>query len=125
MARRFVEDYAQHFYIVFRVLIGLLFLAHGLQKFGIFGGNAVAFGTLFWFAGVIELIVGTLVTVGLITRIAALLGAVEMVVAYFLVHLSKGLNPLTNNGEPAVLYFAAFLILIAYGYQRWGLDSYF
>ncbi len=36
------ETYKEQLYVVFRVVIGLLFLQHGLQKlFGMFGGAAV------------------------------------------------------------------------------------
>ncbi|MEK6839443.1 MAG: DoxX family protein [Nanoarchaeota archaeon] len=123
--QHFMNEHGGYFYFIFRVIVGLLFLLHGAQKFGVFGGDVVAFGTLFWFAGAIELIVGTLVVVGLLTRWAALVGAVEMLVAYFMKHASQGWNPLTNQGEPALLFLATFLVLMIYGYERWGLDSYF
>jgi len=97
-----------------------------VQKlFGVFGGTVAPMGSLFWFAGVIELIVGTLVMVGLLTRLAALVGALEMAVAYIMVHVPQGLIPLLNQGEPALLFFAAFLVMVAHGYRKWGLDGTF
>ncbi len=66
----------------------------------------------YWWAGVIELVVGLLVALGLFTRIAALVGSGEMAFAYFTQHLPPhGLLPIQNQGELAVLYcFALFLL---------------
>ncbi len=117
----FLKDYSDYFYFVFRVLAGLLFLLHGVQK--VFGAQPAETFSLFWFAGVIELVVGVMVIIGLWTSWAALLGAAEMVVAYIMVHIPKGLNPLSNQGELAILYFAAFLILMTHGTKKWGLTE--
>ncbi|HLC81528.1 MAG TPA: DoxX family protein [Candidatus Nanoarchaeia archaeon] len=107
------------FYLLFRLLVGVLFFLHGLSKFG--GGQAP--GTLFLVAGVLELVIGAGVFLGLFTRGLALVGAVEMLVAYFIVHTKNGLNPLVNQGELAVLFFAAFLVLLTYGAQKWCLEQ--
>ena len=107
------------FYLVFRLLIGLLFFMHGVVKFT--GDQAP--GGLFLAAGILELIIGAGVFLGLFTRGLALVGAIEMVVAFFKVHAPNGLNPLANQGEPAVLFFAAFLVLIVYGAQKWCLEQ--
>lgn len=100
---------------VFRVVVGLLFALHGTAKlFGWPGpkSGAVPFGTWpYWWAGVIELVVGLLVALGLFTRIAALLGSGTMAFAYFYAHQSKGLLPIENGGELAVLYCFAFLLI--------------
>ena len=120
----FLRDYKDYFYFVFRVLTGLLFFAHGLQKlFGLLGGQAMEMYTLFWFAGLIEVVVGAMVILGLWTSWAAFLGAVEMVAAYFIVHIPKGLNPLSNQGELAILYFVAFLVMMTHGSKKWGITE--
>jgi putative oxidoreductase len=119
-----LEKYDGQFYFVFRVLVGLLFAQHGLQKlFGLLGGNQAAAFSLMWFAGVIELFGGVLIAVGLLTRIVALIGGVEMLVAFFKAHAPQGLIPIMNKGEPALLFFAAFLVIIAQGAKKWSLDS--
>lgn len=100
---------------IFRVVVGFLFALHGTAK--LFGwpdtnGGAVPFGTWpYWWAGVIELVVGVLVMLGLFTRPAALLGSGTMAYAYFTAHQSKGLLPIENGGELAALYSFAFLLL--------------
>lgn len=98
---------------VFRIVFGLLFLLHGTSKLlGFPGGPQVPVGTWpFWYAGVIEVVVGVLVTVGLFTRLAALVGAGQMAVAFFWQHLPKDVWPINNGGEPAVLFCFGFLLL--------------
>lgn len=104
---------------IFRIIIGLLFTLHGTVKlFGwpSTGKGAVPMGTWpFWWAGVIEVVVGLLVMVGLFTRAAAFLGSGTMAFAYFTEHQSKGFWPIQNGGELAVLYCFAFLFLVFAG----------
>jgi putative oxidoreductase len=118
----FTQGYA---YFLFRLLIGLLFLLHSLTKYGVIGGKpAVAVWSLFGIAGIIEFIVGVLIILGLWTRPAALLGSLEMLYVWFFVHTSKGVwNPLANGGELAVLFFAAFLVIMVYGAGKWALEK--
>ncbi|MBU3705363.1 MAG: DoxX family protein [Mycobacterium sp.] len=100
---------------VFRIVIGFLFMLHGTAK--LFGwpatkSGAVPFGTWpYWWAGVIELVVGVLVMIGLFTRLAALLGSGTMAFAYFTEHQTDALWPIQNGGELATLYCFAFLVL--------------
>lgn len=119
MKNELILKYRGHLYFIFRVLVGLLFFTHGIQKFGLLGGSSVDLISLMGLAGTIEVLIGILIVVGLLTRIAALIGAIEMLVAYFMVHFPAGLNPLANQGEPALLFFAAFLVLIGYGSVKW------
>ena len=66
-------------FFVFRLLIGLVFLIHGLTKYGILGGKPpVAIWSLFGIGGIIEIVVGAFLILGLWTRLVALLGALEM-----------------------------------------------
>ncbi len=116
MIHKLADDYGDILYVIFRVLVGLLFLMHGIQK--LFAAEPFPMFSLMWFAGVIELVVGVAVIVGGLTRWVALVGAIEMLVAYFMVHASQGWNPLVNKGELALLYFAAFLVLIVYGGRK-------
>ncbi|PIN79379.1 DoxX family protein [Candidatus Woesearchaeota archaeon CG10_big_fil_rev_8_21_14_0_10_34_8] len=111
-----VKKHGDKIYLVFRIIVGFLFFQHGVQKlFGWFGGSVVEIGSLIGAAGVIEIVVGLAVLLGLFTRLAALLGGLEMIVAYVMMHSPNGWNPLLNYGEPAVLYFAAFCVLHVYG----------
>ena len=103
------EEKLQYFYSAFRILVGVLFMYHGYMKFPM-GATG-----MFLAAGIIELIVGALLIIGFMSRYVAAIGAIEMVFAWFIAHVPNGWNPLTNGGEPALLFFAAFLAIIANG----------
>jgi putative oxidoreductase len=110
---------------ILRIVVGLLFLEHGLSKFFSF---PVPFPVqplppLLIAAGVIELLAGLLITVGLFTRIAAFIASGEMAVAYWTQHAPKGPWPLANMGEGAILYCFIFLYLAAAGAGAWSIDS--
>ena len=124
-----IEKYANkdYFYFVFRVFVGLLFLQHGLQKlFGMFGGlggQPAELLSLMGLAGIIETFGGLGIALGLFTRLIAFVTAIEMAVAYFMVHIPIGAVPLLNQGEPALLYFASFLVIMVYGAGKWSLEK--
>ena len=124
MLNNWVKGYESYFYFVFRVFVGLLFMQHGAMKlFGWFGGNPADLVSLMGLAGVIEFLGGLAIAVGLLTRWAALVSALEMAVAYFMAHFPKGWVPIQNGGELALLFFAAFLVIVAEGSKKWSLDK--
>lgn len=116
---------------VFRMVVGFLFACHGAAKlFGILGGasgqngGTVPFGVWpNWWAAIIELVGGSLVAVGLGTRVAALLCSGSMAYAYFMVHQSAGLFPLENGGELAALYSWLFVLIVFLGPGSIALDN--
>jgi putative oxidoreductase len=103
-------------YVLLRVMAGLLFAEHGLQKvFGLIGGTRMPLVSEFGLAGVIELLAGLMVALGVFPRWAALIASGEMAVAYFTVHAPGGFWPVRNHGELAVLYCFVFLFIAAHG----------
>lgn len=99
-------------FFIFRIVVGLLFAQHGLQKlFGLLGGKQFELLSLMGAAGVIELVVGVFVAIGLFVKPLALLGVLEMLVAYIMAHYPQGWIPIQNGGELALIYFASFLFL--------------
>jgi putative oxidoreductase len=110
---------------LFRVVFGLLLLCHAVAKlFGWFGGPQVPVGSWpFWWAGIIELVTGLLITLGLFTRIAAFVASGEMAFAFFTQHLPHGFWPIQNGGELAVMNCFAFFLLIFTGGGLYALDS--
>lgn len=110
------ERYAPQLYALFRVVVGFLFIFHGLQKmFGLFGGRTAEILSLRGLAGVIEIVAGTMIMVGWQTRPAAFIASGQMAFAYFLSHYPAGFWPIQNRGELAALYCFAFLYIAARG----------
>jgi putative oxidoreductase len=121
------------FYVIFRVLVGVIFALHAAQKFGwiVIGqpltvsGFAGFYHIPVWLAfivAIVELAGGIFIALGLLTRLALVAMIVDMVCALIIGHFPKGIIPL-NNGEPAWLYLAAFLVIFAFGARRWALDN--
>lgn len=119
------DNHSGHLYAVFRILAGLLFMQHGLQKtFGLLIDKPpVELISLFGLAGIIELVAGLAIALGLFTRYFAFVAAIEMLVAYYKAHLPNGYIPILNFGELALLYFAVFLVLLSHGSKAWSLEK--
>lgn len=118
------ERFAPQAYALMRIVFGFEFLCHGLQKFGMLGGEAAPF--LSWhrgYAGPIEVICGASILFGLLTRPMAFLASGLMAVAYFYSHQSRGALPILNGGEAAVLFCFGFLYIASRGAGIWSLDS--
>ena len=121
---------AEPVWSLFRIVIGFLFLCHGLASvFGVLGGNrgsgqAIEPGTWpTWYAALIQLVCGTLVLAGLFTRPAAVLASGSMAYAYFFVHQPQGLMPIQNGGVTPALYAWTFLIIAVMGAGQWSIDA--
>ncbi|MGC0364183.1 putative oxidoreductase [Rhodococcus sp. 27YEA15] len=105
----------------FRVVVGFLFLCHGLST--LFAWPVAPWGgqTSTWtdwpggWAAVIELVGGILIIVGFGTRTAAFIGSGSMAVAYFWKHQSDGVLPIQNDGDSVVLFCWALLLLVFIG----------
>jgi len=113
---------------VLRIMAGLLFLAHGTQKFlsfpaGEYAGIGWAFAHPGAYAGLIELVTGALIAVGLFTRPAAFLASGTMAAAYFMGHAPQNFWPVNNGGDAAILYCFVFLYLVFAGPGRLSLDA--
>lgn len=124
-----LAPYAPQAYALMRIIVGLLFLCHGLQKvFGFFGGldgngAAAPLLSLMGIAGLIELIAGALIALGLFTTRAAFIASGQMAVAYFIGHFPMGFWPIQNNGVQAVLYCFVFLYMATRGAGIWSVDG--
>ena len=113
---------------ILRIMAGLLFLAHGTQKFLSFPpGETAGMGWTFshpgHFAGIVEVIAGALIAIGLATRPAAFIASGTMAFAYFIGHAPRGFWPVNNMGDAAILYCFVFLYLVFAGPGPWSLDA--
>ena len=110
-----LDRLAPYVYPLFRIVFGVMFVCHGLQKVGLFHGHLVPVFSRYGAAAAIETVCGTLIALGLFTRAAAFIASGEMAFAFFLAHYPRGIWPIQNGGEPAVLYCFAFLYIAARG----------
>lgn len=120
-----------------RVPVGIIFAAHGAQKlFGWFGGyglegtggffDSIGLSPGYWMAllaGAAEFFGGIALIIGLLTRPAAAVLAVTMVVAIVTVHLDNGLFMSNNGYEFGLSLLAASLALMFTGPGKAGLDA--
>ena len=74
-------------------------------------------------AAIIEFGGGILILLGLLTRFAAFIASGEMAVAYFMVHQPRGILPIQNGGEAAVLYCFAFLYIACHGAGKFAAEK--
>jgi putative oxidoreductase len=117
---QFLEQRRDQALALFRIVIGLFFVIHGVQK--IMKGTPL----LSWPGGpmsLIELIGGGLILIGLWTRWAAFISSGAMAYAYFVVHQPRGVLPIANGGELAAIYSWAFLLLVFTGAGAWSIDA--
>lgn len=117
---------------VLRMVVGVIFLAHGSQKLFTFGLDGVASG--FGEMGVpyaeivgpsiafLEFFGGIFLIFGLFTRLAAFLLACDVAVAMALVHFKSGFF-LPNGYEFVLLLMVSGLSLTLAGAGAWSLDA--
>jgi len=119
-----LSAYAPRALSILRIVAGLLFVEHATQKFFAFPAPfpMQPLPPLFVAAGTIELVAGTLITLGLFTRFAALIASGEMAVAYFMIHNPQGFWPIVNKGEVVILFCFTFFYLVFAGPGSWALD---
>ncbi len=112
---------------ILRIVVGLVLLQYGLAK--LFGWPAVKmFEDLPWFslfgiAGMFELVGGTLLILGLLTRPVAFILSGEMAAAYFIEHFPHSFFPVQSEGDLAVTLCFTFLYLSFAGGGPWSLDA--
>jgi len=124
--------------LLIRVVVGVLFFGHGAQKlFGWFGGYGLK-GTGSWFesigmkpgvtlalfAGLAELIGGSLFALGLLTPLAGMMIAGTMVMAIVKVHAANGLWATANGYEYNVTLLAVAIGIALMGPGQYALDAF-
>jgi putative oxidoreductase len=96
--------FAPYFYALLRIVAGLLFAQHGVQKlFGLLGGTAVPLVSQRGLAGVIETFGGLAIALGAFTSPVAFVASGQ------------------NGGELAVLFCFLFLYIASRGSGKWSL----
>src|SRR5260370_12175892 len=132
-----LNGFADPFYCITRLIVGLMFASHGAQLvLGMFGGLPGSDEMMMQVGGWIQLVGGFLIAFGFLTRLAAFIASGEMAVAYFMIHVANAATPMakffpissagpqfSNKGELAIFYCWFFLFVVFYGSGRWSIDS--
>ncbi|GAA6183016.1 DoxX family protein [Aliiglaciecola sp. NS0011-25] len=122
--------------LALRIPVGIIFIAHGSQKlFGLFGGYGLEGTAQFMsslglepgylmalLAGAGEFFGGLFILMGLLTRPAAIVTAITMLVAIFTVHIDNGLFMSNGGYEFGLALLAASVSLAISGSGKLGLD---
>ncbi|MBA9001766.1 DoxX family protein [Thermomonospora cellulosilytica] len=119
--------------LIGRLALGVILLAHGLQKLTDIGLGAVARGfddlgiplpTLAaYYATWVEILGGLALILGLLVPVAGVLIALDMAGAYWFVHRDDGLFVNEGGFEFVLLVAATALLLAGTGSGRFGLDA--
>ena len=106
-----MERFRPYILSILRIVIGLLFLQHGLSKvFNFPAPSPVPSLTgLLILAALLETVGAFLFLIGAYTRIVAFILSGEMAFAYFMTHAPRSFYPVVNAGELAVLFCFIFL----------------
>ena len=114
--------------LALRLALGVIFFSHGYPKLAHQGAGMQGFfvqhglpGNFVYIAGVLEVFGGILLALGLFTRGAALLLAVEMGVAIWKVHSAGGYLAVHDYEFPLTLLTACFA-LATVGAGKFSLD---
>ncbi|GAA1658147.1 DoxX family protein [Actinoplanes couchii] len=118
--------------LIARVVVGIVFIAHGWQKFNEWGldGTSAAFGQMgvplptvsAWFAAIVELAGGIALVAGVAVPLVSLLLVVNMVGAFVLVHVSNGVFVDNGGFELVAVLGAAALVFAVLGAGRYSVD---
>ena len=139
--RRLIHTTDDYTLTILRVVMGIVFFAHGAQKvLGWYGGNGFD-GTMAFFTGnlhipaflavlaiLAEFLGGIGLIVGLLSRIAAFGIAINMAVAVYLVHAPNGFfmnwagNQKGEGFEFHLLAIAMAVLVMIRGAGAWSLD---
>lgn len=121
---KFLDDHGDRAYALLRIVSGLLFLAHGVQKFFNFPtAFPYPLNPMLYAAGGIEIVAGALIVLGLFTRPAAFVASGMAAVGYWVAHGTQNPYPIVNQGETIALYCFIFLYIATRGAGIWSIEG--
>lgn len=134
--RRWTVTSAPRAVILIRLIVGLVFLSEGIQKFlypaelGV--GRFTKIGipspeVLAPFVGAIEIVFGTLIIIGLLTRLAAIFLFINMLVAIYSTKIpilvDKGFWAMAHEARTDWSMLLGSLFLLIVGAGAWSIDA--
>lgn len=117
-----METWRPYILSILRIVIGILFLEHGLSKVFSFPTPGPTLHGLLILAAFLETVGAFLFLIGAYTRIVAFILSGEMAFAYFIAHAPRSFFPLANQGELAIAYCFLFLYFAFAGGGPWSVD---
>ena len=120
----FLPRHKDQIYALMRIIIGILFISHGIQKI-IYIANGTILINNIWLtlAAIFETFCGLSIIVGWNVKWGAFIASGEMAIAYFKTHAFRDFWPIDNGGEKAIFYCFLFLFIASYGAGIWSLDN--
>lgn len=121
----FLGNFKEQSYALLRIVSGFLFIWHGTQKFFDFPKPGPGdLNAMMSVGGAIEIVAGTLIMIGLLTRPAAFIASGTMAVAYWVFHApgSNPIFPILNGGELAIMFCFVYLYIACRGAGCWSVD---
>jgi putative oxidoreductase len=119
--------------LIARIGLGIVFVAHGWQKFNDMGVDKVGDGftgmgipapeLAAYFVTFVELVGGAALLVGAFTAVAGLLLAIDMLGALLLVHVKNGVFVTDGGYELVVALGVGSLLLAVFGAGRYSVDG--
>lgn len=124
--------------IIIRIIVGLIFLSEGVQKYlfpellGTGRFFKIGFANpAFWayFTGAFEIICGSLILLGLLTRLAAIPLFIIMMTAFVTTKwpmlINKGFWTMAHEYRTDFAMTLLIIYLLIYGSGKWSVDSIF
>jgi putative oxidoreductase len=119
--------------LIARIGLGVVFIAHGWQKFDETGVQAVSagFGKMgvpapelaAYYSTFAELVGGAALLVGAFTAVAGLLLTFDMLGAFLIVHIDKGVFVTEGGYELVVALGVGSLLLAVFGAGKFSVDG--
>jgi len=122
--------------ILIRLIVGLIFLSEGIQKFlfpELLGtGRFLKIGfsePAFWayFTGTFEIICGTLILIGLVSRLASIPLLIVMITAFITtkwpILIDKGFWTMAHEYRTDFAMTLLLVFMLIYGSGGWSIDS--
>ena len=119
--------------LLFRFVLGIIFVAHGFDKFFVQGLTATGQQFAAWgvpqaqlsayLAATAEFVGGLFLTVGLLTTIVAGILALLMVAGFYLVHMNAGFFIAGGGYEYVLLLIVSLVLIVVFGSGRASIDE--
>jgi putative oxidoreductase len=119
--------------LIARVGLGIVFVAHGWQKFDDMGlaGTQASFAKMgapapeltAYYSTFVELIGGAALLIGAFTAVAGVLLVLDMLGAFLVVHVDKGVFVAGGGYELVVALGVGALLLAVFGAGRYSVDG--